>query len=123
MIELPNGDRYHVHPGPADLEGYLAPEHVPHLEAGVIPIQVRVTRAGAGYSVNLAPDELDSLLRRARLEVLGQEEHPPEPARPRDPARGVGQRDPDAHRLGPNVAAAPDPGHRGTHRRRRKPSG
>jgi len=121
MLQLPTGDRYHLHPRPADLEGYLAPDRVPHLKSGSAPILVRVTHGEAGYSVALAPDELKTLLRRARLEAEALEEHPPEPARPRDPSRGQGQRDPDARRLGPNADHPPDPGHRGPRRRRRKP--
>jgi len=120
-LELPNGDRYHLHPRPADLEGYLSPEHVPHLRPGATAIKVRVERADAGYSITLAPDELQALLRRARLETEELVRHPPEPAPLHDPVRGRGQRDPEAHRLGPNADHAPDPGHRGTRRRRRKP--
>ena len=112
VLELPNGDRYHLHPRPADLEGYLAPDHVPHLEPGIAPIRVRVTQAETGYTVALAPDEVQEA-------TLVQ--HPPVPARPPDPDRGRGQRDPDARRLGPNADHSPDPGHRGTRRRRRKP--
>ena len=121
ILELPNGDRYHLHPRPADLEGYLAPEHVPHLEPGVEPVRVRVIRGESGHTIALAPDELEALLREARLETEQLTEHPPVPKAAPDPTRGRGLRDPEAHRLGPNVDHAPDPGHRGTSRSRRKP--
>ena len=55
VLELPTGDRYHLHPRPADLEGYLAPERVPHLQPGIAPIKVQVTHGAAGYVVTLAP--------------------------------------------------------------------
>jgi hypothetical protein len=113
VLELPSGDRYHLHPRPADLEGFLAPQHVPHLEPGIAPITVRVTHGPAGYTVSLAPDELEGLLRRARLEGEALHERPPRPEPAHDPGRGQGQRDPDARRLGPNADGAPDPGHRG----------
>jgi hypothetical protein len=120
VLELPNGDRYHLHPRPAEFEGYLAPERVPHLKAGIAPITVQVTHGEAGYTVTLAPDELETLLRRARLETETLRERPPRPAAAHDPMRGQGQRDPEAHRLGPNVDAPPDPRHRGAKRLRRK---
>jgi len=122
LLELPNGDRYRIHPRPADLEGYLEPDRVPRLQAGITPVQVRVTRAGAGYTVTLAPDELQILLRRAHREIEGLIETPSLAPSPRDPTEGRGQRDPEARRLGPNVSNPPDPGHRGTHRHRRKPT-
>ena len=117
-LELPNGERYHIHPRPADLEGYLAPERVPHLGPGVAPVEVQVTREGAAYTVRLAPSELEILLQRAEAEVGRLTEHPPLPPEPHDPNRGRGQRDPAARRLGPNVGDAPDPGHKGVHRRK-----
>ena len=120
VLELPSGDRYHLHPRPADLEGYLAPDHVPHLKPGVEPVRVRVARGSSGYTVALAPDELAALLRNARRESEALKEHPPVPEPETDPARGRGQRDPAAHRLGPNADHAPDPGHQGTTARRRK---
>jgi hypothetical protein len=120
VLELPSGDRYHLHPRPADLEGYLAPDRVPHLEPGIEPVRVRVTRGSSGYTVALAPDELTALLRDARRETEALKEHPPVPEPVQDPTRGRGQRDPAAHRLGPNVDHAPDPGHQGTTARRRK---
>jgi hypothetical protein len=119
-LELPNGDRYHLHPRLADLEGYLAPERAPHLEPGITPVKVHVTRAGAVYTVTLAPGELETLLQHARRETAELTELPLAPLQPHDPTRGRGQRDPEARRLGPNVESAPDPGHRGTHRQRRK---
>jgi hypothetical protein len=121
MLELPSGDRYHLHPRQADLEGYLAPDRVPHVKPGIAPIKVQVAHGEAGYLVSLAPDELETLLRRARLEVEALAERPPRPAASHDPARGQGQRDPQARRLGPNADRSPDPGHRGPTRRRRKP--
>ena len=120
VLELPNGDRYHLHPRPAEFEGYLAPERVPHLKPGIAPIRVQVTHGAAGYTVTLAPDELKTLLRRARLENEALRQRPPRPAAAHDPARGQGQRDPEAHRLGPNADAPPDPGHRGPKRVRRQ---
>ncbi len=120
VLELPTGDRYHLHPRPADLEGFLAPERVPHLQPGIAPIKVRVTHGPAGYVVSLAPDELEALLRRARLEGEALRERPPRPEAAHDPGRGQGQRDPDARRLGPNADSAPDPGHRGPKRVRRQ---
>jgi hypothetical protein len=113
MLELPSGDRYHLHPRPADFEGFLAPERVPHLEPGMAPIKVQVTHGPAGYTVSLSPDELEGLLRRARLEVEALGERPPRPEAAHDPGRGQGQRDSQARRLGPNADTAPDPGHRG----------
>lgn len=115
-LELPNGNRYHLHPRPADLEGYLAPDRTPHVGGGITPTKVQVTRAGAVYAVTLAPDELGTLLQRARREVTDLAERPPAPTEPKDPTRGRGQRDPEARRLGPNADSAPDPGHRRTHR-------
>ena len=120
VLELPSGDRYHLHPRTADIEGYLAPDRVPRLEPGIEPLRVKVTRGESGYAVSLAPDELQELLRHARLETEALKEHPPRPEPVPDPTQGRGQRDPAAHRLGPNVAEAPDPGHRGTAARRRK---
>lgn len=117
-LELPSGDRYHLHPRQADLQGWLAPERAPRLRPGVTPVQVRVTGSGPAYTVTLAPDELDEILRRAEREIATLAEHTPAPPEPRDPTRGRGQRDPEARRLGPNVASPPDPGHRGTHRHR-----
>jgi hypothetical protein len=113
VLELPNGDRYHLHPRPAEFEGYLAPERIPHLTPGVAPVKVRATHGEAGYWVSLGPDELETLLRRAQLEteVLGQ--RPPRPRAEPAPTRGRGQRDARARRRGPNVDRAPDPGHRG----------
>lgn len=67
VLELPNGDRYHLHPQPAEFEGYLAPQRVPHLTPGIAPIKVQVTHGAAGYWVTLAPDELETLLRRAQI--------------------------------------------------------
>jgi len=119
-LELPNGDRYHLRPRPGDLEGFLAPARVPHLEPGITPIEVQVTRTGATYTVRLAPDELETLLRHARREEEQLTEQPPVPPAPHDPTRGRGRHDPDTRRLGPNVAEPPDPAHRGTHRH--KPS-
>jgi hypothetical protein len=121
VLELPTGDRYHLHPRPADVEGYLAPERVPHLKAGISPIKVQVARGATGYTVTLAPDELEALLRHAQLEVEALAERPPRPAAEHDPARGQGQRDARAHRLGPNADRSPDPGHRGPSPLRRKP--
>jgi hypothetical protein len=121
ILELPTGDRYHIHPRPAEFEGYLAPERVPHLRPGIAPIKVRVTHGPAGYVVTLAPDELEALLRRAQLEADVLAQRPPRPAAEPDPARGQGQRDAEAHRLGPNADRAPDPGHRGPRPLRRKP--
>lgn len=121
ILELPTGDRYHIHPRPAEFEGYLAPDRVPHLRPGIAPIKVRVTHGPAGYVVTLAPDELEALLRRARLETDVLAQRPPRPAAEPDPARGQGQRDAEAHRLGPNADRAPDPGHRGPRPLRRKP--
>lgn len=122
-IELPNGDRYHLHPRPADLEGFLAPEREPHLAPGITPVRILVHPIDhAAYAVSLAPDELEELLRRAdreKAELAGQP--PPRPLPEEEPAPGRGQRDPEAHRLGPNVAEPPDPGHRGAHRLRRRP--
>lgn len=115
-LELPNGNRYHLHPRTADLEGYLAPNRTPHVEAGITLTRVQVTRAGAVYTVTLAPDELGTLLQRARRETADLTDRPPAPSEPKDPTRGRGQRDPEARRLGPNADSAPDPGHRGTHR-------
>src|SRR5688572_2453567 len=97
---LPNGDRYHIHPRPADLEGYLEPDRVPRLQTGMTPVQVRVTRADVGYTVALAPDELQVLLQHARREVEGLSETPSLPPSPHDPTEGRGQRDPEARRLG-----------------------
>jgi hypothetical protein len=76
LLELPNGDRYRIHPRPADLEGYLEPDRVPRLPAGSRTHRVRVTPAGAGYTVTLAPDELQALLQRAQREVEGLIETP-----------------------------------------------
>ena len=121
VLELPAGDRYQLHPRPAEFEGYLAPERVPHLKPGITPIKVRVTRGAAGYTVSLAPDELETLLRRARLETEALNQRPARPAAEHDPDRGQGRRDPDAHRLGPNTESSPDPGHRGPRPLRRKP--
>jgi hypothetical protein len=121
VLELPTGDRYHLQPRPADLEGYLAPERVPHLQLGIAPIKVQVTHGAAGYVVTLAPDELKALLRRAQLEADALAQRPPRPATAHDPARGQGQRDAQAHRLGPNADHSPDPGHRGPNPLRRKP--
>jgi hypothetical protein len=120
VLELPNGDRYHLHPRTSDIEGYIAPDRIPRLEAGIEPVRVTIIRGESGYTVALAPDELEELLRNARLEREALSEHPPLPEPVREPTRGRGQRDPAAHRLGPNVAEAPDPGHRGTRARRRK---
>lgn len=80
ILELPTGDRYHIHPRPAEFEGYLAPERVPHLRPGIAPIKVRVTHGPAGYLVTLAPDELEALLRRAQLEADVLAQRPPRPA-------------------------------------------
>jgi hypothetical protein len=121
VLELPTGERYHIHPRPADLEGYLAPERVPHLKPGIAPIKVQVTHGAAGYMVTLAPDELEALLRRAQLQAHAPAERPPRPAAAHDPTRGQGQRDPEAHRLGPNADGSPDSGHRGPKPLRRKP--
>jgi hypothetical protein len=121
MLELPSGDRYRLRPRPADLEGHLAPDRVPHLKPGIAPIKVQVTQGEAGYLVSLAPDELGTLLRRARLEVEALAERPPRPAAAHAPAAGQGQRDPQARRLGPNAGQSPDPGHRGPRRLRRRP--
>jgi len=118
--QLPSGDRYHLHPRAADLEGYIAPARVPRLQPGIEPVRVNIVRGEAGYTIALAPDELEELLREARLETAALSEHPPLPEPLREPTRGRGQRDPAAHRLGPNVADAPDPGHRGPTARRRK---
>jgi hypothetical protein len=121
VLELPNGDRYHLHPRRADIEGYLAPDRIPRVEPGIEPVRVTISRGESGYTVALAPDDLEELLRNARLETESLSEHPPGlPEAVREPTRGRGQRDPAAHRLGPNVAEAPDPGHRGTTARRRK---
>ncbi len=121
VLELPTGDRYHLRPRPAELEGYLAPERVPHLKPGIAPIKVQVTHGAAGYVVTLAPDELEALLRHAQLEADALAERPPRPAAENDPARGQGQRDARAHRLGPNADHSPDSGHRGSNPLRRKP--
>jgi hypothetical protein len=121
MLELPSGDRYHLYPRQADVEGYLACDRVLHLKPGIAPIKVQVTHGKAGYLVSLAPEELETLLRRARLEVEALAGPPPRPAASHDPARGQGQRDSQARRLGPNADRAPDPGHRGPRRLRRKP--
>lgn len=120
-LELPEGERYELHPNARDLKGYLRPEHVPHLKPGIAAIKVRVTHGESGYQVSLAPDELELLLRRARLEAESQVEHAPQPKAMLDPSRGQGTRDPETHRLGPNVDHRPDPGHRGQHRLQRKP--
>lgn len=121
MLELPTGDRYHLHPRPADLEGYFAPERIPHLKPGIAPIRVQVTHGEAGYVVSLAPDELEALLRHAQLEADALAQRPPRPAAEHDPARGQGQRDAQARRLGPNADRSPDSGHRGPNPLRRKP--
>jgi hypothetical protein len=121
VLELPSGDRYRLHPRPAEFEGYLAPQRVPHLTPGIAPIKVQVTHGAAGYWVMLAPDELETLLRRAQLETEALRQRPRRPAAAQDPARGQGQRDAQAHRLGPNANGAPDSGHRGAKPLRRKP--
>jgi hypothetical protein len=117
-LELPSGDRYHLHPRPADLEGYLAPERVPHLTVGISPVKVQVEHGAATYLVSLAPDELEVLLRRARLETKALAERPPRPTPSPNPPRGRGRRDPRARRLGPNADHSPDPEHRGPERRK-----
>ena len=40
VLELPSGDRYHLHPRTADIEGYLAPDRVPRLQPGLEPVRV-----------------------------------------------------------------------------------
>lgn len=120
-LELPNGDRYHLHPRAADLEGWLDPARVPHLGPGISPVRVRVHTTDSGtYVVSLAPGELDELLARARHDLAQLADLPAEPPEPEQPARGRGQLDPESRRLGPNVAEPPDPGHRGGHRRKRR---
>jgi hypothetical protein len=121
ILELPGGDRYHLHPQAADIEGYLAPDRVPRLKAGAAAIEIQVTQGGGAYTVRLAPDELKALLRHARLESEALGGRPPGPEAPHDPSRGRGRHDPAARRWGPTVDHAPDAGHRGPTRRRRKP--
>jgi hypothetical protein len=45
---LPSGDRYHLHPRTADIEGYLPPDRVPRLQPGLEPVRVGITRGESG---------------------------------------------------------------------------
>ena len=116
VLRVPGGAQYHLELGSEELAGWLEPGRRAPLEPGPA-LEVEMLHAGKRYTIPVGAGELAHLLSRATLEREHLSGHP-EPRPVPNPARGRGLRDPDAHRLGPNVDRAPDPGHRGQRQRR-----
>jgi hypothetical protein len=119
VLRVPSGAQYHLDLSSDDLAGWLAPGRKPPLEPG-LALEVEVIRGGRRYAIRVGAGELAHLLSQATLQREHTTGHPEQPRPVANPSRGRGLRDPDAHRLGPNVDRALDPGRRG-HKRRRTP--
>jgi hypothetical protein len=117
LLRVPGGAQYHLDASRDDLADWRAPgRHAPPHSGP--PLEVEVVRGGERYAIPVGPGELAHLLSRATLAADHAAGLPDQPPPVANPARGRGLRDPEAHRLGPNVDRAPDPGHKGVKRRR-----
>jgi len=117
VLRLPSGAQYRLDLSSDELARWLAPGRTAPLETGP-PLEVEVTHRGERHAIPVSAAELRRLLSRCTLEADHAAGHPERPWPVANPLRGRGLRDPDAHRLGPNVDRAPDPGHRGLKHRR-----
>lgn len=116
VVRVPSGAQYHLELSSDDLARWLAPGRKAPAEPGPA-LEVEVTRRGGRYTIPVGAGELAHLLSQATLEREHATGHAEQPRPVANPSRGRGLRDPDAHRLGPNVDRTRDPGRRG-HKRR-----